>query len=90
MSLFTEWISWNFEKIQTDQEAIQEELYGPYPDLGHLEKYLKNAWNIRDVEKIWDLYEKQPYEETAEGAAFSEKLSGDFLENVQGNTSDFG
>ena len=59
-----------FEKIQTDQEAIREELYGPYPDLGNLEKYLKNAWNIRDVEKIWDLYEKQPYEETAERAAF--------------------
>ena len=35
-----------------------------------LEKYLKNAWNIRDMEKIWDLYEKQPYEETEERAAF--------------------
>ncbi|MFQ9393312.1 MAG: hypothetical protein ACLR2E_02730 [Lachnospiraceae bacterium] len=61
-----------FEKIQTDQEALRDELYGPNPDLEHMEKYLKNAWNIRDMEKIWDLYEKQPYEETEERAASSE------------------
>ena len=35
-----------------------------------MEKYLKNAWNIRDMEKIWDLYERQPYEETEERVAF--------------------
>lgn len=38
-----------FEKIQTDQEALRDELYGPNPDLEHMEKYLKNAWNIRDM-----------------------------------------
>lgn len=40
-----------FEKIQTDQEAIQEELYGPYPDLGNLEKYLKNAMEYKGCGK---------------------------------------
>ena len=36
----------SFEIAKAAEKAIQEELHGPYPDLGNLEKYLKNAGGI--------------------------------------------
>ena len=74
----------DFDEIRTEREELLQELYGTRPDRTHMDKYLKNAWNIEDMEKIWDLYEKEPYEDVSERTWFLGEYLDIFLRKSRG------
>ena len=72
----------DFDEIRTEREELLQELYGTKPDRTHMDKYLKNAWNMEDMKKIWDLYEKEPYEDVSERTWFL----GEYLDVFSGKS----